>query len=325
MLANKIDYNYYSKLLEDNSRPLINRPTQQRTTTGSTFKPLMSFVGFGENVITTTSRIQDRGVFQEVEPSPKCWKYPGTHGSINVSDAIRHSCNYFYYTIGYNLSLDPRGNYNDAKGISTIQKYAAMFGLSETSGVEVYEDVPEISSRDAVRTAIGYYHNFAPVQIAKYITTVANSGTCYNLTLLDRVMDRDGNMVYHNEPDVYNEIAMFSTAQWRAVQLGMYNVVNTASNSLNRLYGDLGVKVAGKTGTAQVSTTHPNNALFVSYAPYENPEISVVIVIPNGYSSANAAYIGREVMGLYFNGENKEALLSGEVKAGNATNIHISD
>lgn len=325
MLANKIDYNYYSKLLEDNSRPLINRPTQQRTTTGSTFKPLMSFVGFGENVITTTSRIQDRGVFQEVEPSPKCWKYPGTHGSINVSDAIRHSCNYFYYTIGYNLSLDPRGNYNDAKGISTIQKYAAMFGLSETSGVEVYEDVPEISSRDAVRTAIGYYHNFAPVQIAKYITTVANSGTCYNLTLLDRVMDRDGNMVYHNEPDVYNEIAMFSTAQWRAVQLGMYNVVNTASNSLNRLYGDLGVKVAGKTGTAQVSTTHPNNALFVSYAPYENPEISVVIVIPNGYSSANAAYIGREVMGLYFNGENKEVLLSGEVKAGNATNIHISD
>ncbi|MDE7325350.1 MAG: penicillin-binding protein [Lachnospiraceae bacterium] len=325
MLANKIDYNYYSRLLEDNARPLINRPTQQRTTTGSTFKPLMSFVGFGEGRITTTTRIQDRGVFEEIDPSPKCWKYPGSHGSINVTSAIQHSCNYFYYQIGYDLSLDAKGNYNDAKGIATIQKYAAMFGLSDYSGVEVYEDMPEISNRDVVRTAIGYYHNFAPVQIAKYITTVANSGICYDLTLLDRVMDKDGTLIYQNEPSVYNEITMFSPAQWHAVQLGMYNVVNTTTNSLNRLYGDLGVKVAGKTGTAQVSTTHPHNALFAAYAPYDDPEISVIIVVPNGYASANAAYIGREVMGLYFNGENKEALLSGEIKAGNATTIHISD
>ena len=325
MLANKIDYTYYSKLLEDNARPLINRPTQQRTTTGSTFKPLMSFVGFGEGRINTTTKIQDRGVFEEIDPSPKCWKYPGSHGSINVTSAIQHSCNYFYYQIGYDLSLDSKGIYNDAKGIATIQKYAAMFGLSDYSGVEVYEDMPEISNRDVVRTAIGYYHNFAPVQIAKYITTVANSGICYDLTLLNRVMDKDGTLVYRNEPAVYNEITMFSPAQWQAVQLGMYNVVNTTTNSLNRLYGDLGVKVAGKTGTAQVSTTHPHNALFAAYAPYDDPEISVIIVIPNGYASANAAYIGREVMGLYFNGENKDALLSGEIKAGNATTIHISD
>ncbi len=325
MLANKIDYTYYSKLLEDHSTPLINRPTQQRTTTGSTFKPLMSFVGFGEGMITTTTRIQDRGIFEEVDPSPRCWKYPGTHGSINVTDAIRHSCNYFFYRIGYELSLDSRGNYNDAKGISTIQKYTAMFGLSDSSGVEVYEAMPEISNRDVVRTAIGYYHNFAPVQISKYITTVANSGICYDLTLLDRVMDRDGNKIYENTPSVYNEITMFSSSQWRAVQLGMYNVVNTSTNSLNGLYGNLGVKVAGKTGTAQVSTTHPNHALFAAYAPYDDPQVSMIVVIPNGYSSANAAYIGREVLGLYFNGENKEALLSGEVKAGNATTIRISD
>lgn len=325
MLANKIDYTYYSKLLEDHSYPLMNRPTQQMTTTGSTFKPLMSFVGFGEGLITTTTKIQDKGIFEEVDPSPKCWKYPGTHGSINVTDAIRHSCNYFYYKIGYELSLDAKGNYNDAKGIATIQKYAAMFGLSERSGVEVSEAMPEISNRDVVRTAIGYYHSFAPVQISKYITTVANSGVCYDLTLLDRVMDKDGNLVYENEPSVYNAITMFSSAQWRAVQLGMYNVVNTTTNSLNQLYGDLGVKVAGKTGTAQVSTTHPHHALFAAYAPYDDPEISVIIVIPNGYASANAAYIGREILGFYFNGENKEALLSGNVKAGNATTIHISD
>lgn len=324
-LANKIDFEYYSTLLEDNARPLINRPASQQTTTGSTFKPLMSFIGFGENVITTATRIKDQSVFEEIDPSPRCWKYPGSHGSINVTDAIRHSCNYFFYKIGYELSLDSRGNYVDAQGISTIQKYAAMFGLADKSGVEVAEAAPSISNRDVVRTAIGYYHNFAPVQIAKYITTVANSGICYNLTLLERVMDKGGSLVYKNEPSVFNKITMFTQGEWRAVQLGMYNVVNTSTNSLNGLYGDLGVKVAGKTGTAQVSTTHPNHALFAAYAPFDNPEISVIIVIPNGYSSANAAYIGREIMGLYFNGENKEALLNGEVKAGNATTIRISD
>ena len=285
----------------------------------------MSFVGFGEGVISTSTKIKDEGIFEEVEPSPRCWKYPGTHGSINVSDAIRHSCNYFYYKIGYELALDAKGKYNDAQGIATIQKYAAKFGLAEKSGVEISEAMPEISSKDAVRTAIGYYHNFTPVQIAKYITTVANSGVCYNLTLLDHVSSQKGETVYRNEPSVYNNITMFTESQWKAVQFGMYNVVNTSTNSLNVLYGDLGVKVAGKTGTAQVSTTHPNHALFASYAPYNDPEISVMVIIPNGYSSANAAYVAREIYGLYFNDENKEALLSGDVKAGNATTIHISD
>ncbi len=325
MLANKIDSKYYSELLENHSYPLINRPTQQQTTTGSTFKPLMSFVGFGEDVINTSTKIRDLGLFEEVVPSPKCWKYPGSHGSINVTQAIMHSCNYFYYKIGYELSLDSRGNYNDAQGIATIQKYAEMFGLKDKSGVEIYEAAPNISTKDAVRTSIGYYHNFSPVQIAKYITTIANGGTCYDLTLLEKVTNKDGVLVYENEPSVYNDITMFSQGEWKAVQQGMYNVVNTNANSLDKLYGDLGVKVAGKTGTAQVSTTRPHHALFAAYAPYSDPEISVMIVIPNGYASANAAYVGREVLGLYFNDENKEALLSGDVKAGNATTIRISD
>lgn len=325
MLANKIDYDYYSKLLEDNSLPLVNRPTQQNTTTGSTFKPLMSFVGFGEGVINTSTKIRDLGIFEEVVPSPRCWRFPGSHGSINVTEAIMHSCNYFFYKIGYELSLDSRGNYNDAQGIAAIQKYADMFGLAERSGVEIAESQPAISNTDAVRTAIGYYHSFAPIQISKYISTVANSGLCYDLTLLDRITDKDGSLIYEKESALHNEITMFSQSEWRSVQLGMYRVVNTNVNSLNLLYGDLGVEVAGKTGTAQVSTTHPHHALFAAYAPYSDPEISVIIVIPNGYASANAAYIGREILGLYFNGENKEALLSGEVKAGNVTTINISD
>ena len=107
--------------------------------------------------------------------------------------------------------------------------------------------------------------------------------------------------------------------------LGMYNVVNTSANSLNILYGDLGFNVAGKTGTAQVSLTHPSHGLFISFAPYEDPEISVTVVLPNGYASANAAKLAREVYGLYFNDENKEALLSGDLKTTTVTNINVSD
>ena len=101
--------------------------------------------------------------------------------------------------------------------------------------------------------------------------------------------------------------------------------MNTNVNSLDTLYRKLSVDVAGKTGTAQVNSSTPNHALFVSFAPYISPEISVTVVIPNGYQSANAAYIAREVYGFYFDGENKEALLSGDVKAGTATSIVITD
>ncbi len=323
-LANKIDWDYYQKLLNDNATPLLNRPTSQKTTTGSTFKPLSALIGLGENVIDVGTKIRDQITFTQVVPSPSCWK-SGGHGLLDVSGAIQHSCNYFFYDIGYRLMRGSDGKFSDKNGIDVIQRYATMFGLNDVSGVEIEEAKPEISSKDSVRTSIGYYHNFAPIQISRYITTVANRGTCFNYTLVDKVNDVDGNLVYNNEATILNEITQFSDADWNAVQRGMYLVVNSSANSLDRLYGTLGVTVAGKTGTAQVSTNHPNHALFVAYAPYEDPEISMTCVIPNGYSSANAAKMGREVLGYYFNGENAEALLSGNVTAGTATNITVSD
>lgn len=324
-LANKIDWNYYSKLLQDKATPLINRPTMQKTTTGSTFKPLMTFVGFGEQVINTSTRITDKGIFEEVVPSPRCWKYPSSHGTIDAAQAIQHSCNYFFYETAYRLCKDGNGLYRDAIGVEKIQKYAQMFGFGDVSGVEVEESKPEISANDAIRTAIGYGHNFTPTQISRYVTTIANRGTCFNLTLLDKVETKDHQLIYENQASVYNKIAEFTDEQWNMVQRGMYLVVNSSASSLDRIYGNLGVSVAGKTGTAQVSKTKPNHALFVGYAPYENPEISITCIIPNGYASANAAKMGREVLGYYFNGENKETLLNGDITAGSATNITVSD
>ncbi len=325
MLANKIDWDYYSHLLANKATPLLNRPTQQLTATGSTFKPLMALAGMAEGVITTQTKIKDEGLFELVDPSPKCWKYPGNHGWINLTQAIQHSCNYFFYQVGYNMSLDAKGEYSDSLGISKIQKYASWFGLADKSGVEVPESTPAISSTDAVRTSIGYYHNFAPIQISRYVTSVANKGTVFNLTIVDKTVNKETGEETDNSATVFNQIDRYSDTQWNAVQKGMYDVVNTSANSLNTLYGDLGFKVAGKTGTAQVSLTHPSHGLFISFAPYSKPEVSVTVVIPNGYASANAAKLAREVYGLYFNDENKEELLSGDLTTTNVTNITVSD
>lgn len=324
-LANKIEYDYYSTLLNSSAYPLLNRPASQVTTTGSTFKPLTALIGLGEGIVNTTTKIKDLGIFEAVVPSPRCWKYPGNHGSINLSQAIMHSCNYYFYEVGFRLSTDYTGRYSDSLGISKIKRYAEMFGLTEKSGIEISEATPVVSSSDAVRTSIGYGHSFSPVQIARYITGIANEGTIYNLTLLDSIKSGTGELVEKKEASVYNQIYSFSEAEWASVKQGMYNVVNTTTNSLNTLYGNLGVSVAGKTGTAQINPSTPHHALFVSFAPYEHPEVCVTVVIPNGYKSANAAYTAREVMGLYFNNENKAELLSGNVKAGSVTSITVSD
>jgi len=323
MFANKIvDVGYYNLLLEDRSLPLLNKPSQYLTACGSTFKPLSAFIGLGERLITTTTRIQDKGEFDLVEPSPRCWIYPGSHGFINATQALTHSCNYFFYDLGYRMSLTSSGIYEDRRGTQKIQEYAGMFGLDSKSGIEVEEYAPDISNGDAVRSMIGYYHNLAPIHLSRYISTIATNGTCLDLTLVHDIMNGESS-VKPAGPRVHNQVTMFTKGEWEAVQKGMYGVVN--SSSLSRLYKTLPVTVAGKTGTAQVSTSKPHHALFVSYAPYENPEIAVTISIPNGYASANAAYIGREVYGLYFSGENKEELLSGNVHAGTATDINISD
>jgi penicillin-binding protein 2 len=311
-------------LLDDGSNPLQNRATQELHAIGSTFKPLGAFIGLGTGMITTTSTIRDLGIFEEVDPAPTCWKYPSNHGVINVSQAIMHSCNYFFYDIGYRIA-QKNGLYDDAQGIETLKYYADMFGLTAKSGLEIEESQPTVSNRDIVRSMIGYYHNFAPVHLSRYITAIANGGKVLDFTLIDRIVGTDNELVSSNEPKVSNVIDVFSDAQWSAVRKGMNWVVNTSTNSLSNLYGQLGVTVAGKTGTVQVSKTIPNHALFTSFAPYENPEIAVTVVIPNGYASANAAYLAREVYGLYYNDENKEALLSGDVKAGTATSITISD
>ena len=321
-LTNSIDMDYYNKITADKSYPMLCRATQSQTTTGSTFKPLTSILALTEGTITTGTYITDAVKFDKITPSPSCWQSWG-HGTINVTGAIRHSCNYFFFETAYRFSTTSSGVYSDVKGITLIRQYAAKFGFDATSGVEIPEVEPAISNRDAIRTSIGYYHSFAPIQIARYATTITNSGTCYNLTLIDKVTDDEGNVILDNSATVYNELTEVASSSWDAVHLGMHQVVNLSG--LKDYFSGIGFEVAGKTGTAQVSLNVPNNALFISYGPYSAPQVCVTVVLPNGYGSSNAAKTAGEFYQYYFAGTNKDNLLSGNVFAGEADDYSVGD
>ncbi len=185
-----------------------------------------------------------------------------------------------------------------------------MYGLTEKSGVEISEYSPDISTEDPVRSAIGQGSNsYTTAGLARYVAAVANSGTCYNLTLLDRVADSAGNTLIDYEPNVRNHIEMPSE-NWNAIHSGMRQVVQNKT-----YFGDLAVNVAGKTGTAEQTSSRPNHALFVCYAPYEQPEIAIATRIPFGYSSDYAAQATRDIIKYYYGLAEEDELITGTADA----------
>ena len=294
-LTNMIDADYYSKITTDKTTPMYSRATMQQTAPGSTFKMITAFAGMNEGVIGVNDVIQTKGYFDKTETPAKCWIYPSAHGTIGISKAIEESCNYFFYELGYRMATKDTGTYSDITGVERLRKYAGMFGFDSTSGIELPESKPQISDADSIRTAIGQgTNNFTATQLARYVTTLANSGTCYDLSLVSEIKDIDGNVVYKNEHKVHNQLD-FPAEQWNVVRQGMRQVVSVHTSS-SALINQINVAVAGKTGTAQQSEARPNHALFVSFAPYENPEVTVTSVIPFGYSSGNAV----ELSGLVY-------------------------
>ncbi len=304
-MANGVNASYFARLNSDLSSPLLNYATQQRTAPGSTFKVVSSTAGLTEGVITTTDTITCTGIFEKITPSPKCHIYPGAHGSLNVSGGIQHSCNWFFFEVGYRLGI-VGDSYNSDVALNKLAKAANLYGLSETSGVEIEEYTPKVSDTDAVRSAIGHgNNNYTTVGLARYVTTVANSGTCYNLTLVDKIEDHNHNLIEDNYAQVRNQIDM-DEEYWNAIHTGMRRVVEG-----KRYFADLDVNVAGKTGTAQENANRPNHALFISYAPYEAPEISVTVRVANGYTSDYSAQIAKEVYEYYYGLKEEEEILTG--------------
>ena len=305
-LANSIDADYYARLMNDEARPMYSRATQERTAPGSTYKMVSATAGLMEGVISLSTTVTCSGPFEKITPSPHCHIYPGVHGNMNVISSIERSCNSFFYEMGYRLGSSG-DSYKSERGTDTLAKYADMYGLSETSGLELEESDPKLSTEDAVRSSIGQgNNNFTTAQLARYVTTVANSGTCYNLTLIDKITDKNGTLLEDRSAEVRNYVEM-DESSWNAIHTGMRGVVERMS-----YYADLGVNVAGKTGTAEQSERHPNHALFVSYAPYENPEISVTVRIANGYSSSYAAQTAKDIYTYYYKLDDEENILTGQ-------------
>ena len=304
-LANGVDAEYFKSLNEDISNPQYNYATQEKTAPGSTFKMVTSTAGLAENMITTSSEIQCTGQFHDISNQPKCWVYPGTHGLINVSEALRDSCNVFFYTVGYRLSTRRGGVYNDSLGISYIQKYASLFGLDEKTGLEIQENTPEIADEYPVMAAIGQSnHNFTTASLSRYVTAVT-SGKLYSYQLMNKIVDPNGEVVESYTPEYEDISGSLTSAQWDEIHQGMRMV----GENLDSFEG-FTIPVAGKTGTAQQVETRPNHALFVGYAPYENPEISITVRIAYGYTSHNAASAARNIMSYYFGEQDLDSLLS---------------
>lgn len=312
---------YLAKCNADLSLPLLNGATQTQLAPGSTFKPISSIASLEEGVITRDTIISCSGKYDVVTPNIRCWIWPSQHGEENIVDAIKNSCNYFFADLGHRLATDGSGNYSPELGLNRLAKYASLFGLNSLSGVELDEKEPHLSDSDPERSAMGQgTHAYNNVQLARYITAVANNGKLFKLSVLDKITDSDGKLLESIAPKLAADIEI-SQSTWNDVHTGLREVI-TEGVARNVFQGQT-IPVAGKTGTAQEREGRGNHAVFVSYAPYENPEISVTVNIPYGYSSGNAASLANRVYNYYYGKDKLEDIMARN--ASGITSINVSD
>lgn len=312
--------------------PLVNRAISGEYAPGSTYKMITAITGLETGVITTTEKINDTGVYPRGH-NPVCWYYTSYrrgHGYLNVSDAIKHSCNYFFYEVGYRT------------GIENLYKYSTYFGLGQKTGIELpsersgnaahAENVPNNGQwyvSDTLSSAIGQsYNNFTPIQMAKYISMLANGGKNIDVTLIKTIQKADGTEVSKEEIDnfVSQKLGTTETTEQisinpdnlQAVLEGMKGVTSESGGTAYSYFRNFDIEVGGKTGSAQAGRNGEEitNAWFVGFAPYDDPEIAVVVLVENGGHGGYTAEAARDVIAQYFGmnetqiNENLEAIPS---------------
>lgn len=314
-LANDMDVSYYYQIYHDLSRPLYNKATQQTTAPGSTFKPVTAAAGLGENVIDEYTVFDCTGVFDLTETPLSCWNQYG-HNSLSVAEAIKHSCNVFFCNVAYQLGIDEEGNFRDSMALSQLQAYADLFELDEKSGIEISEARPQVSENYGIQSSIGQgTHLYTTTQLARYVATIANAGTAFNISVLDKTTDASGNLLQDFSSEVLSTVDL-SDNTWNILRTGMRSVIEN-----NASFTGFGVNVSGKTGTAQESKTSPDHALFVSYAPSESPEIAMAVRFANGYSSTNALQAGKDILSYYFNLADESEIITGHASSAGVTSV----
>lgn len=294
----------YDKLLANSANPLWNRAISGTYEPGSTFKMLTAIAALEEGIISPEETILDKGVYEyydDYQPSCLEWKYGKTHGYVNTELALQESCNYYFYDIGRRL------------GIDKLVMYAEKFGLGKPTGIEISGESdgivasPENREKrggtwypgDTLQASIGQSDNlFTPIQLASYVATIANGGTRYKPHLLKTVKNtQTGQIVKESSSEILEKIEI-SQSTLSAVKNGMKKV--TEEGTAEAAFKDFSIKVGGKTGTAEVPNGS-SNGIFVAFAPFDNPEIAVAIVLEHGGHGSEAAPIARAIFETYFN------------------------
>lgn len=296
----------YDSLQSDPRQPLFNRALQGLYAPGSTYKMVTAVAGLEEGVITPDTQILDTGRYTYYRtPQPRCWIYRQTgktHGLETVSEAITDSCNIFFYDLGRRL------------GIDRLDAYARKFGLGEPTGIELPGEATGVIAGPAftaslgqtwyegntLSAAIGQENNsFTPLQLASYVATLVNGGTRYQVHLQSEVRSNDGREILSQfAPNVLGQVTL-QPETLAAVKEGMLAV--TQSGSVAPYFSKLSVPVGAKTGSAQVTGNEHANAVFVCFAPYDNPEVCLAIVAEKGGSGSELGRIAAEILDQYFN------------------------
>ena len=305
-LSNEMDTDYYTRLSLDLSSPFFNKATQQTTAPGSTLKLLSAVTGMMENLIDDGTYIECTGKFDLVNPPINCWNKSG-HGSLEIRGAIEQSCNYYFNMIGFEAGKNEKDEFSENLSLSKLQKYAEEFGLDENTGIEISEATPHVSDSKAVPSYIGQgNHLYTTSQLVRYATALATSGTVYDLSLLDKVTDSQGQTQKTYETVVKSEMTDVPSHVWEDIHDGMRRVVQT-----HEQFNGLGVALSGKTGTAEIDYRQPNHGLFIGYAPSDQPQYAVAVRIANGYSSGNACTTANDIMEYIFDLADKDTILTG--------------
>ena len=306
---------------ENKSYPLLNKCIQSSYEPGSIFKMVTAIAGLESGNISLTEKINDTGVYKKYGAEWKCWYYTDYHrghGYLNVIGAIEKSCNFFFYETA------------DRMGIDTLDKYATYFGLGKKTGIELpSETAGTLASKDYVKSikgswnpgdtinaAIGQgYNKFTPLQMTKYISMIANGGNDVDVSIVKTIQNADGTEVSKDEINEYvkeklglteenNENITLNKDYVNAVREGMKSVTSGESGTAYVRFKDFNIKVGGKTGSAEAGKDANGNdivnAWFAAFAPYDDPEIAVVVMVENGGHGNYTAEAVRNIMAEYF-------------------------
>ncbi len=315
LFADGISTENWNNYMNDSLKPLINKSIQNSYAPGSIFKMVSAISALESGVVSTTEKINDVGVYTKYTPHKNCWYYTDYHrghGWLNVSEAIQHSCNYFFYEAG------------DRMGIANLEKYAKYFGLGKKTGIELPSETSGVlagresankmnkgwSAGDTLNAVIGQGDNeFSSLQMAKYISMVANGGKPLDVTIIKGIQNPDGTEVPRDEINKFvnkklgleekeEEELKIDQSNLDAVLEGMRSVTNETGGTAYSIFKDFNIEVGGKTGSAEAGVNV--NAWFAGFAPFDDPEIAVVVMVENGGHGYYTAEAVRKIMAEYF-------------------------